>query len=213
MQIANGLGPPARVRVWDGPQRTCHVLIVLSLAGAVGTAADDAWAPEHLAFELIAALLVGFRMAWASWGCPYARWQHLLHRPRAIARSLFTLASRRGELFPTDPLRGTLHLLLLMATLAIGATGLAAELEAVYDWVHHAHGASYGLLWVALGLHLVVVAAASIVYRDNLLLAMWSGTYVAPAHEAIRDPRRGVSLALALGAIGGWAVLAHSGVL
>jgi len=213
VQIASGSRAPARVCVWDGPQRTCQLLIVLSLSGAVLTAGDEAWAPEHLAFEIVAALLVGFRLAWASWGCPYARWQHLLHRPRSIAHALFTLASRRGELLPTDPLRGTLHLLLLVATLAIGATGLAAELVAVYDWVDHAHGASYGLLWAALALHLLVLAAASIVYGDNLLLAAWSGTYVAPAHEAIRDPRWGVALALALGAIGGWAVLAHSGVL
>lgn len=197
---------PARVLIWDAPVRVCHWLIVASLLGCWVSAGR--WEDAHVAFEIVAAALVAFRLAWGFHAKGFAGTRWLLHKPRAIWKSLCLLASRRGELYPVDPIRGALHLLLLVGVPLIGITGVMEEAFPLARWIGPAHLASYVFVFVAVAGHVALVLYASWVYRENLVRCMVSGMYVAPRHEGLEAARWPVAVAVAIATTALWAWLA-----
>lgn len=204
MQQETALPAAPRALIWDAPTRVGHWLLVASLLGCWLTAGEEN-AGAHVAFEAVASLLAAFQLTWSFSAPGYAGWRWLLHRPAAIWQALCVLAGRRGELVPVDPLRGTLHLVLLVGIPVMGLTGLAVDALPGGHLVGRLHEAAYVAVGLMVAAHVALVLYAGWLYRENLPACMVTGTYQAPAHEAIADAKWPVAIMLAFTAGAVWA--------
>lgn len=78
-------GPSARLRVWDGPTRIFHWLLVVAVVGALVTVQlGGLYMDWHVRFGQLALALVVFRLVWGFCGPRYARFSQFLRGPSAV---------------------------------------------------------------------------------------------------------------------------------
>jgi cytochrome b len=171
-----GALPPQTVGTWDPFVRVFHWTLVALFVIALAT--GDEIENVHIAAGYGIAALLALRLVWGVIGPRNARFASFVRSPREV----FVYMRDVGNLKATrylghNPAGGAMIVALLAALMATAVTGYTMTTDAYWGakWVEKLHEAlAYGTLTLA-GLHLLGVAASSILHRENLVKAMWSG--------------------------------------
>ncbi|MDD3354328.1 cytochrome b/b6 domain-containing protein [Zoogloea sp.] len=213
-----------RIRVWDLPLRVFHWLLALTILGAmVSGQLGGNLVIWHGRLGILAAGLVGFRLAWGVVGSTHARFSQFLRGPGAI------LAYLRGEWqgIGHNPL-GALSVLALLGVVALQSLGglfsnddiafqgpfYALVSKDTSDWLTGLHRQGF---WAVLGLvllHLGAVAFYTHVRKEKLVRAMITGDKEVTDPTGLESTHKatplaliiavGVGLACAWAASGAW---------
>lgn len=183
---SNSLGRASGdVRVWDLPLRLFHWLLVVMVAVAFLSSEEGSPLSEwHVASGWAAAVLVVFRLVWGFAGGEHSRFSSFV-KPAALGGHLRELL--RGRAAPSlghNPLGAVSAILLLGligATVWTGAT-VAEESESLHE------GIAY-LLLALVAVHVLAVVLMSVLSRENLVAAMFTGRKRAARHPGARDAR------------------------
>jgi cytochrome b len=171
-----GASPPAAVRTWDPFVRVFHWTLVALFAIALAT--GDEIERVHIAAGYGIAILLGLRLVWGVIGPRNARFASFVRSPRkvfAYIREVRNLTAPRY--LGHNPAGGAMIVALLAALMGTAATGYMMTTEAYWGakWVEELHEAlAYGTL-ALVGLHVLGVAISSLLHRENLVKAMWTG--------------------------------------
>ncbi len=201
----------ATALVWDWPLRVFHWVLVLAVAGSFATHyAGMEWFDWHRRCGYVAAVLIGFRIAWGFVGPRYSRFSSFLRGPRAVIEHL-----RGRQPYPKaghNPV-GAVSVLVFLASLALQAgTGLFANDEIAnagpfYGWVAQEtsnrltglHDLNSKVLIALIAMHLVAIAWYDGRRRLGLVRTFWTGRKAGA--EAIRSSRGGLALVIVVALI------------
>ena len=185
------------IRVWDAPTRVFHWLLVFCFAGAYLTAESERWSLVHVTLGYTLGGLIAFRLLWGMVGTRYARFSSFVQGPAAVlkyAKSM--LAGAPKHFVGHNPAGAVAIVLLLVAGIAIVATGYATYNEIGGDWLSELHEASANAMLILVGVHIAGVVVASWLHKENLARAMVTGFKQGQAAQGIR--RVWVSVAVLL---------------
>ena len=175
-----------KILVWDLPTRVNHWLMAACFAVAYATGDAEAWRLVHVGAGLMLAALLLFRLVWGFAGSRHARFASFVRGPAAVGAYLLGLLRRAPGHWPGhNPAGGWMILFLLAMGAVTAASGLALYLEWGGEVLEEAHEAAAGLMLAAVGVHLAGVGAASLLHRENLVRAMFSGLRRGRPDEAI----------------------------
>lgn len=165
-----------RVQVWDLLVRLFHWTLVVAFATAWVTS-EELQRPHELAGYLIVALLVA-RVLWGFIGDTHARFADFVRSPAVVLRYLADeVRGRAARYLGHNPAGGAMVIALLLTLGLTAATGILMSTGALGggEWLEEMHefGAGFALFLVAL--HLVGVAWSSLLHRENLVKAMFTG--------------------------------------
>lgn len=200
----NDTASPARVLIWDAPQRLAHALLIVCLAGAWLTAERDGARLWHLSFGLCAAGLVVWRLLWGWVGSRHARFADFVRGPGAVVAHLRGLLDGRPEPHAGhNPAGGWAVLALLAFGLLVPASGwLMLQGGERFEDLHEALAQGWLVL---VGVHVAAVLLTGWRLRQNLVRAMVDGRKPAPAADALRSIRPLMAAVLLAGVLGFWA--------
>lgn len=191
--------------VWDAPVRVFHWLLVACFAGAWLTAESEHWRLVHVTLGYTMAGLVAFRLLWGLVGTRHARFASFVRGPRAA------LAYLRSQLGPKpqhhighNPAGALAIVGLLILVVLTAATGWATYGDLGGGWLEELHEASANALLILVGVHLAGVAIGSLIHRENLVRAMFTGRKAAPAREGIRRSWAVLGAVMVAGVLGFW---------
>jgi cytochrome b len=178
------------IKVWDPLVRLFHWSLVGAFAVAWMTE-DELMGLHANAGYLIAALLL-FRLVWGVLGTRYARFSDFVKSPSKVLRYLRDMFHLRAErTIGHNPAGGAmiiaLLITLLMTTLtgllAYGATGEGPLAEIFFsntaygsELFEEVHEFFAHFTLVLVMLHLLGVAFGSLLHRENLVRAMFTGS-------------------------------------
>ena len=194
--------PPAqlhadRIMVWDLPLRLFHWALVISIAVAFLSSEEDSPLSQwHMLSGWIVAVLLVFRVVWGFVGGEHSRFADFL-RPSRIGHHVSGLLGGAKEASLGHNPIGALAIVVLLglsaATVGTGAFGgeSAEDLHETLAWV----------LLGMVGIHVAAVVVMSFLERENLPLAMITGTKSSRGHPGAVDARRPGGIALLLAAV------------
>jgi cytochrome b len=214
-RILNSDGGKARVRIWDGPTRLSHGLIVILVAALWWTGETDQLDLHRDAGSILLGVVI-FRLIWGFIGASTARFSDFMRGPRAIATYVGDLIRGRTEraVIGHNPLGGwsvAAMLALLASELTLGLftvdvdgaqPGPLAKFisfdqgRAVAQW----HQWAFNALLALIGLHLAAVVFYAVIKRDNLVGPMISGARRQAGDVAPMTPAPWWRLAVAVAA-------------
>ncbi len=93
---------------------------------------------------------------------------------------------------------------LLGCAIAAAGTGLALYNEVGGRWLEHLHEFVANAMLAVVAVHVAGVAAGSLLHRENLVRAMFTGYKAGSAGDAIGGPRRIVAALLVAVIVGLW---------
>mgnify|MGYP001822357126 CR=1 FL=1 len=165
-----------RVPVWDPFVRVFHWSLVLAGVLAWSSAEEQAWLHERAGYFIFA--LVGLRVLWGMVGSRHARFSNFLNGPLQTMAYLKDLPSGRPRRYlGHNPAGGWMVIALLCAMLATGASGAFMGVGDPEFWEELHEGlAEFTLLLVVI--HLGGVLSTSLLHRENLVSAMWTGAKI-----------------------------------
>jgi cytochrome b len=164
------------VKVWDLPLRIAHWSLAASVLIAWFTA--NVFDTVHEFAGYIALALVAFRLVWGFVGPPHARFVNFVRGPGVTLRYLRRLAVGRAEAYLGHNPAGSamiVTLLLLVAVSSISGWMQITERFFGVDWVEQVHSISSDLVLILAVVHVLGVLLTSVLYRENLVLAMITG--------------------------------------
>jgi cytochrome b len=189
-----------RARLWDGPTRLVHWLLVVLIAFSWWAAENDKMDWHRWSGYSVLGLLT-FRLIWGFVGSASARFAGFVRGPAAILSYFKTLADRKHSDTPGhNPLGALSVLALLVVLVAQVVTGLfAVDVDAIeagplsdrvsFDtgrllakWHHW----SFTALEVLVVLHLAAVAFYLLYKRSNLIGPMITGHRRMASDPALR---------------------------
>lgn len=179
--VAGGATPPVTVKVWDPFVRLFHwtLLTLFVIAFVTGDEVERL----HIAAGYGIAALLALRLVWGFIGPHNARFSSFVRSPRAVLAYLRDVANFRApRLLGHNPAGGAMIVLLLAALIGTSVTGYMMTTDAYWGakWVEKVHEAlAHGTL-ILVGLHVLGVAASSLLHHENLVKAMWTGRKRAP---------------------------------
>ncbi len=165
-----------RIQVWDPFVRVFHWSLVSVGILAWGSAEEQAWLHERAGYFIL--VLVGLRVLWGLVGSHHARFSEFLRGPRQTLAYLRDLRSVRPQHYlGHNPAGGWMVVALLCAMLATGASGaLIGTGEGEFVEELHEGLAEFTLVLVVI--HLGGVLFSSLLHRENLVGAMWTGAKI-----------------------------------
>jgi len=117
---------PNEVKIWDPLVRIFHWSLVATFAIAYLTGDEESRLHELAGYAVLG--LVAMRIVWGFVGTRYARFRDFVYRPSTVAAyAKSMLAGKPKRYLGHNPLGGAMIVALLVALLATGATGLAAQ--------------------------------------------------------------------------------------
>ncbi|MCC6209758.1 MAG: cytochrome b/b6 domain-containing protein [Burkholderiales bacterium] len=192
-----------RILVWDLPTRLFHWLLAATFAGAWLTAESERWRDVHVALGYTFAGLIAFRLAWGFIGSRHARFSSFVTGPGPVKRYLASLLLFRPEHHVGhNPAGGWAVLALLGLGLATAASGYAVHAEFAGHWLEELHEGVAEAMLALVFVHIGAVVVSSLIHRENLARAMWTGFKRGSSADAIRRKRwvaAGALLALVAG--------------
>ncbi len=176
-----------RILVWDVPTRVFHWLQALSFGAAYLTAFSERMRNYHVALGYILLGLLVFRLLWGFVGTRYARFRSFLFNPKEIFVYLLTMVKGKPAHYLGHNPAGSVSVWLLLGLgLFIGVTGVLALQDDASDVVVDLHGLATNVMLGVILLHLVGVLMSSILHRENLVRAMFTGLKSAESDEGIK---------------------------
>lgn len=180
-----------QVKVWDPLVRIFHWSLVAAFAVAYFSSEDE-WLGLHSVAGYIVLALVLFRLVWGFVGPRHARFSDFLYRPSAVMQHLKQVLSLRAPRYiGHNPAGGAMIVALLVSLfittvfgLAVygaeeGAGPLAAALAGVSKSRAHAleeiHEFFANFTVVLIFAHVAGVVLESLLHRENLVRAMFTG--------------------------------------
>ena len=194
-----------RILVWDLPQRITHWLLAASFAGAFLTAESERWRDVHVMLGYTVLALDVFRLLWGFVGTRHARFASFAYGPSrvlAYVRSLVRLAP--AHFTGHNPAGGWAIFALLACALAAAGTGLATYNEVGGRALEHLHEFFANAMLAVVGVHIAGAIGGSLLHRENLVRAMFTGYKRGPANDAIGTPRRIVAVMLVAAIVALW---------
>ncbi|MGM9424891.1 cytochrome b/b6 domain-containing protein [Hydrogenophaga sp. MI9] len=213
-RAAQPAAAPGR-RTIDAPMRMFHWLFALSFLGAYLTADGERWRMLHVTLGYTMAGLLGFRILYGLFGPKQASlsalWRKLSGAPAWLA------SLRSGESRSAGFLRQGQNLLMALAVVALLVIVLPLTLSgyATYndwgdvlggEWLEELHEL-FGNLMLALVLgHLGLIAALSVLRRQNQAAPMLTGRVAGPGPDLVKQNRGWLAglVLLAVLAFGAW---------
>jgi len=187
-----------RVRLWDGPVRIVHWLLVVLIGFSWWSSDDHLNWHRWSGYAIIG--LVLFRIYWGFAGGGAARFASFVRGPTAIAAYAATLGRRDASTTPGHNPLGALSVLAILAVLLVQVgTGLfAVDIDAfeggplsdrvsfelgrqIADW----HELSFRALQALVVLHVVAVLFYALWKRTNLVGAMITGRRTLPSDPGL----------------------------
>ncbi len=211
---AEAMPPPAaeaasaarKVLIWDAPVRVFHGLMVLCFAGAYLSAESERWRLLHVTLGYTMAGLVAFRIVWGLIGPRTARFTSFVRGPSAVARYVGAMLRGQPEHHSGHNPAGAWAILgLLGLTLLIGTSGWALYNGVGGEWMEEAHEVVANTMLALVAVHIVGVLLSSLLHRESLVAAMFSGRKVAPAADGLRSAWRSVAALMLVAVLGFWA--------
>ena len=173
---AGGVTPPATVKVWDPFVRVFHWTLLTLFAVAFAT--GDEIEGVHIAAGYGIAFLLTLRLVWGVIGPRYARFSSFVRSPRQVLAYLRDVANFKARRhLGHNPAGGAMIMALLAALIGTAVTGYMMTTQAYWgaEWVEQLHEALANGTLVLAGLHVLGVLASSLLHRENLVKAMWTG--------------------------------------
>jgi cytochrome b len=195
------------VLVWDFPVRVFHWLLALNFAIAWFTAESEIWRLVHVVAGYTVAGLVAFRLVWGLIGTRHARFANFVRGPAAALDYLKnTLRGEHPSHAGHNP-AGALAIVGLLALAALTvASGWAFYNEFGGEWLGELHEVLANTMLGLVVLHLAAVLVTSILARENLVKAMWTGRkQSAQQGEGITRPWHALGLVLLVAVPAFWA--------
>ena len=177
-------------RVWDGPTRVMHWLLVAFL-GVCWWSGIKNELEYHLYSGYAVLWIVLMRLYWGFFGSSTARFTHFVRGPGGILDYLRTIHHRdTAHSYGHNPVGAISVLLMLGMVLAVVGFGLfAVDVDGLYSGplssyvtfkggrhLAHMHYDWFEYLLVAIGVHLVAIAFYFVYKRQNLVAPMISGS-------------------------------------
>ncbi len=203
--------PPQMVRVWDGPTRLFHWLLVASVTIAMltGFLAPEWWMGTHLFAGYAIVLLLAFRLVWGVFGSEYARLINLARSTRYLGAYVRGLALLRPPHYVGHNPVGALMIFAFFGVfLGLVATGLMVQageekqgpLAGIVSYaVGHAAKQVHEILAFAalamIAVHIAGVLVESWLQNVNLTRGMIDGRMPRPRGFRIPTPRAAHPLA------------------
>ena len=194
------------VLIWDVPVRVFHWLLALNFVIAWLTAESETWRLVHVIAGYTVAGLVAFRLLWGLVGTRHARFGSFVRGPRAaLAYLKDSLRGRHPRHAGHNP-AGALAIVALLALAALTtASGWAFYNETGGEWLEEVHEVLANAMLGLVLLHLAAVLVTSVLTRDNLVKAMWTGRKQAvERQDGIKRPWRGIGIVLLVAVLGFW---------
>jgi len=188
------------VRVWDPLVRLTHWSLAIGIVLSFVTA--ERWPEIHEAIGYAIGGIIVVRVLWGFIGSQHARFSDFAYGPSAVRRYLVALMGFKGRRYlGHSPAGGAMVMLLLALVSVIVATGILTEIqrenalppavataassgapsgldasiEEHESVVGQIHEAAANVLIVFVSLHIAGVLVASLVHRENLVVAMFTG--------------------------------------
>jgi cytochrome b len=165
-----------RILVWDVPTRVFHWLQALAFGAAYLTAFSERLRNYHVALGYILLGLLVFRLLWGFVGTRYARFRSFLFSPKEIVAYLLSMFKGQPLHYLGHNPAGSVSVWLLLALgMFISVTGVLALQDDAGDLVVEMHGVATNIMLGVIFLHIIGVLMSSILHRENLVRAMFTG--------------------------------------
>ena len=195
------------IRVWDAPTRVFHWLLVFCFAGAYLTAESERWSLVHVTLGYTLGGLIAFRLLWGMVGTRYARFSSFVQGPAAVLRYAKSMAVGSPKHFVGhNPAGAVAIVLLIVAGIAIVATGYATYNDIGGEWLSEVHEAAANTMLVLVGIHIAGVVVASWLHKENLARAMVTGFKQGQAAQGIHRVWVSVAVLLLAAVLAFWYV-------
>lgn len=193
------------IRVWDAPTRVFHWLLVFCFAGAYLTAESERWSLVHVTLGYTLGGLIAFRLLWGMVGTRYARFSSFVQGPAAVLRYAKSMAAGSPKHFVGhNPAGAVAIVLLIVAGIAIVATGYATYNDIGGEWLSEVHEAAANTMLVLVGIHIAGVVVASWLHKENLARAMVTGFKQGQAAQGIHRVWASVAVLLLAAVLAFW---------
>lgn len=173
---AGGELPPAEVKVWDPFVRVFHWSLVALFIAAYAT--GDELEKVHIVVGYTIAALLALRIVWGVVGSRHARFTDFIRSPRTVLAYLRDISLMRAPRhLGHNPAGGAMIVALILALAGTCTTGYLMTTDGLWGakWVEEVHEVFAHLTVVLVILHVIGVVAASILHRENLVKAMFTG--------------------------------------
>lgn len=195
-----------KLRIWDGPTRAMHWLLVVLIAACWWTGIHDQL-EYHLYAGYAILWIVLLRLYWGFVGSSTARFAHFVRGPGPMLDYARTLHRRdSAHSYGHNPLGAISVLVMLGVVLAVVVLGLfAVDVDGLYSGplssyvsfktgrhLAHLHYRWFEYLLAVIALHLAAVTFYYVYKRQNLVFPMISGSR--RVSEPVEEELRTVSL-------------------
>lgn len=211
------------VLVWDLPTRVFHWTLVVCFFSAMATGDPDRFRDLHVFFGYVVLGLICFRIFWGFAGSRYARFKSFLYGPRAALAYLADVMAARAERHLGHNPAGSAGIYLLLTLgLVICVTGIvtlgAEEAQGIFreladrplgEFTRALHEVLSWLMFALVLAHIGGVVIESLVHRENLAKAMFTGRKIAAVDEGIRSSHPWIAVAILVCAAGSALWLIH----
>jgi len=178
-----------RILVWDLPTRAFHWMLVAAFFVALLTSDDNRYLDVHVFGGYVFLALLVFRVLWGAVGSYYARFRAFAYDFTSARQYLKALATGRAARYIGHNPAGSWAIFAMLALgLIVAVTGLIVlggeerhgPLASFIPYIvgQTSHELHEVLAWTMAGLagvHVLGVIVESLVHRENLVAAMFSG--------------------------------------
>lgn len=179
-----------KILVWDWPVRIGHWLMAAGFVIAWLTAESESLHALHIVAGAIVLAVATFRLPWGLIGSRYARFRDFVRGPRQVGAYLRRmLMLNPPETVGHNPAGAVAIILLLAFGILTSLLGWALEVELAGHWLEEVHEFVAGLMLTVVAVHLLGVAAGSLLHGENLVRGMLTGYKQGEARQAIRSAR------------------------
>lgn len=188
-----------KVRLWDGPVRLVHWLLVALIAFSWWSSEDHLNWHRWSGYAILGLLI--FRIYWGFAGGGAARFSSFVKGPKAVLAYARTIGSRERSTTPGHNPIGALSIIAILLVLAVQiGTGLfAVDIDAfdggpLSDRVSfelgrelaEIHETCFRILQALVALHLAAIAFYAVWKRTDLVRAMVTGQRVLPTDPGFK---------------------------
>ncbi|OQX15636.1 MAG: cytochrome B [Thiothrix lacustris] len=193
-----------RILVWDVPTRVFHWTLALSFAGAYLTAESERYRDIHLALGYLMLGMIAFRLMWGFVGTAYARFAAFVFKPAEVVQYLRSLLSAHPQHYVGhNPAGGVAIFLLLALGVLISVSGLGLQWEfGDEDIFEELHEIAANLMLLVVLVHIAGVLISSVLHKENLVRAMFTGYKQAVNAVSISRPYTWLGVLMALASAG-----------